>query len=233
MRSVGAMFSCVSWSTPSTRAKRSDTYARPAPRLFFYGLWYGPYPYAELTAVDPAWGARAAGGMEYPTLFTCGTRMFTKPRMYSPESVTVHEAGHQFWYGLVGNNEPEAAWLDEGFNSFSDSETLFREYGTRRAATAYSRLNLWGTSPTSPPGGTKVARAFALESLRVPNPLRWGLDRIGVGVGKDYAWLVPRSIALEPLKAPDPIRFWRDQAAAQLRRGDDRSPLERPVRLPQ
>ena len=36
-----------------------------------------------------------------------------------PEGVTVHEAGHQFWYGLVGNNEFEHAWLDEGLNQFS------------------------------------------------------------------------------------------------------------------
>ena len=35
-----------------------------------------------------------------------------------PESVTVHECGHQFFYALVGNNEFEAAWLDEGLNSF-------------------------------------------------------------------------------------------------------------------
>ena len=61
----------------------------------------------EDPAVDPAWGASAAGGMEYPTLFTCGTSMFTRARMHRPESVTVHEAGHQFWYGLVGNNEYE------------------------------------------------------------------------------------------------------------------------------
>jgi hypothetical protein len=37
----------------------------------------------------------------------------------TPEGVTVHEAGHQFWYGIVGNNEFEDAWMDEGFNTFS------------------------------------------------------------------------------------------------------------------
>jgi hypothetical protein len=38
--------------------------------LFFYGLWFGGYPYEHITVVDPAWGAGGAGGMEYPTLFT-------------------------------------------------------------------------------------------------------------------------------------------------------------------
>ena len=100
--------------------------------LFFYGLWFGEYPYEHITVVDPAWGARAAGGMEYPTLFTAGTRLFTRRSMHSPEGVTVHECGHQFWYGLVGNNEFEAAWLDEGFNSYTDSEVLWRVYGRAR-----------------------------------------------------------------------------------------------------
>jgi hypothetical protein len=36
--------------------------------------------------------------------------------------VTIHECGHQFWYGLVGTNEFEEAWLDEGFNSYHDEK---------------------------------------------------------------------------------------------------------------
>lgn len=124
-----------------------------AAALFFYGLWFGEYPYSHITVVDPAYGARAAGGMEYPTLFTCGTQMFTEESMYSPESVTVHEAGHQFWYGLVGNNEYEAAWLDEGLNSYTDSEVLSRVYGDKRATTRYSSLPVWGLRPGKLPAG--------------------------------------------------------------------------------
>ena len=168
--------------------------------LFYYGLWYGAYPYSELTAVDPAWGARAAGGMEYPTIFTCGSRMLTRPRMYTPESVTVHEAGHQFWYGLVGNNEPEAAWLDEGFNSFSDSETLFREYGARRAASTYSGLPMWGIAPSAAPGSRSLEGTVSLQSVGFPNPIRFGLDQLDVSVSKDLQWLVARR---DPGAPPD------------------------------
>ncbi|HSC25843.1 MAG TPA: M1 family metallopeptidase [Vicinamibacterales bacterium] len=91
--------------------------------LKHYGEWYGPYPYGNVTIVDPAWQS-GAGGMEYPTLFTAGTRWLAPRRVAQPESVTVHEAGHQFWYGIVANNEFEHAWMDEGLNTFSTARTL-------------------------------------------------------------------------------------------------------------
>ena len=64
--------------------------------------------------------------MEYPTLFTAGTRWLAPRGVTTPEGVTVHEAGHQFWYGMVGNNEFEDAWMDEGFNTFSTARAIAR-----------------------------------------------------------------------------------------------------------
>ena len=98
--------------------------------LKYYGLWFGEYPYGHLTVVDPAWRS-GARGMEYPTLYTCGTRYLNPPGGGSPEGVTIHEAGHQFWYGLVGNNEFEHAWLDEGINTFSTARVFEAAYGKR------------------------------------------------------------------------------------------------------
>jgi len=91
--------------------------------LKYYGEWFGPYPYGHITIVDPAWQSDA-GGMEYPTLITAGTRWLAPPGVAQPEGVTVHEGGHQFWYGLVATNEFEHAWMDEGFNTFSTARTL-------------------------------------------------------------------------------------------------------------
>lgn len=158
--------------------------------LFFYGLWYGEYPYSRVTAVDPAWGASAAGGMEYPTIFTCGTSLYTRTRMHRPESVTVHEAGHQFWYGLVGNNEYEAAWLDEGFNSYADSEVLARVYGKRRGSTWYAGIPVWGRPVAAEPAGTGLAGWLSGQEWKIaghtfaplnPSPL---LD-----LWRDQPWL--------------------------------------------
>ncbi len=88
-----------------------------------YGEWYGPYPYDHITIIDPAWQSDA-GGMEYPTLFTAGSRWSAPRSTRDPEDGTVHECGHQFWYGIVGNNEFEHAWLDEGLNTFSSARVM-------------------------------------------------------------------------------------------------------------
>lgn len=96
--------------------------------LKYFGLWYGQYPYDTLTVVDPQRHSNT-GGMEYPTLITGGTYFWPGEHSFSPEGVTVHEFGHQFWYGLVGNNEFEEAWLDEGFNSYSTGKVLETAYG--------------------------------------------------------------------------------------------------------
>lgn len=141
-----------------------------AATLFYYGLWFGPYPYQQVTVVDPAWGARAAGGMEYPTIFTCGSRLFTRPAHYTPEGVTVHECGHQFWYGLVGNNEPEAAWLDEGLNSYTDSEVLFRHYGPSVSSTDYLRIPIDGVRLVEPPGSGRDAFGKIITGRDIPIP---------------------------------------------------------------
>jgi hypothetical protein len=91
--------------------------------LRYYGEWYGEYPYDAITVVDPAMGSNS-GGMEYPTLFTGGANRYSPKEAQSPEGVTVHECGHQWWYGMIGNNEFEEAWLDEGFNTYSTDRTI-------------------------------------------------------------------------------------------------------------
>ena len=96
--------------------------------LKYYGEWFGAYPYGNLTIVDPAWQS-GSDGMEYPTLITAGTRWIAPRSVAEPEDVTVHEAGHQFWYGIVATNEFENAWMDEGFNTFSTARAIEQSFG--------------------------------------------------------------------------------------------------------
>ncbi len=113
-----------------SQADRHFEAARAA--LRYFGEWYGPYPYGHLTIVDPAWQSDA-DGMEYPTLITAGSSWLAPQAGTEPTDVTVHEAGHQFWYGLVGSNEFEDAWLDEGITTFSTARV-------HEAAFPYFRL---------------------------------------------------------------------------------------------
>ncbi len=104
--------------------------------LKYYGEWFGAYPYGHLTIIDPAYQS-GADGMEYPTLVTAGTRWLVAPRVLTPESVTIHEAGHQWWYGMVGSNEFEDAWMDEGLNTFATARAESAAYDPHYLARRY------------------------------------------------------------------------------------------------
>jgi hypothetical protein len=80
--------------------------------------------------------------MEYPMIFSAGTRWLTPEEQMSPEGVTVHEYGHQYFYLLIGNNEAEEAWLDEGFNSYADDKVIDRAWGGRRRHQTFARFML-------------------------------------------------------------------------------------------
>ena len=95
-------------------------FAAAAATLRYYGEWFGPYPYTTLTIVDPAFRSQS-GGMEYPTIFTAGASWWSPRNSNDPEYVVIHETGHQFWQGMVANNETEHAWLDEGIDEYADS----------------------------------------------------------------------------------------------------------------
>lgn len=71
----------------------------------------GPYGSTELDVLlfreDLSAGLLA--GMEYPEL------VFSLPI----KDVVAHEVAHQWWYGLVGNNQFAEPWLDESFAQYS------------------------------------------------------------------------------------------------------------------
>jgi hypothetical protein len=107
--------------------------------------WIGPYPYSQITVVDPPHGGMAAGGMEYPMFITAGTVWWVPDGLKIPEGVVEHEFGHQYWYGMVGTNEFEEAWLDEGINQYTECKIMDALYGpdadllNTRVATAGER----------------------------------------------------------------------------------------------
>jgi len=122
-----------------SQAERHFRAAKAA--LSGYGRVLGPYPYPTLTIVDPPWGGHGAGGMEYPTLITAGSKWSAPSRVQVPEGVTVHETGHQFFYGMLASNEFEEAWLDEGFNTYMTGRVMQQVYGSDRVVLGVFGLN--------------------------------------------------------------------------------------------
>jgi hypothetical protein len=68
--------------------------------------------------------------MEYPGIFTAGTYSLLQhwplKGIRMAEVVTVHEFGHEYWYGMVGSNEFEESWLDEGLTSYTEAAIMER-----------------------------------------------------------------------------------------------------------
>lgn len=72
-----------------------------------YSAGFGMFPYPEMDVVLT--GFAAFGGMEYPTI------IFT-----NPGKITIsHELGHQYWYGIVGDDQFSSPWLDESFATWT------------------------------------------------------------------------------------------------------------------
>ncbi len=98
------------WDTVGTR------YLKAAVRTYSREL--GPYAYRTIKAVEG--DQNAGGGMEYPTI-TLIDRGFSGSTL---ATVIVHEAGHNWFQGMLATNERVHPWLDEGFNTFYEHKTI-------------------------------------------------------------------------------------------------------------
>jgi hypothetical protein len=79
-----------------------------------YSDWIGEYEYPVVNAVEgPANGS--AGGMEYPMI-----TLITSPHAGAADldGIITHEVGHNWFYGMLGTNERDHPWMDEGINTY-------------------------------------------------------------------------------------------------------------------
>lgn len=95
--------------------------------LQFFEENMGIYPYQTLSLIDVP-RTSGAGGMEYPTLFTVSAELFSPAKTGWPEYLVAHEFSHQYFQGILANNEVYEAWLDEGFASYAATKIMFKYY---------------------------------------------------------------------------------------------------------
>lgn len=86
----------------------------------FYEETFGAYPYSQYAVAETGF---CLGGMEYPCL------TFLSDELGEEEKVRAiaHETAHQWWYAVVGSDQLENAWQDEGLAEYS-ALTFFEKY---------------------------------------------------------------------------------------------------------
>ena len=88
----------------------------------------GNYIHPTLTLIDPSMAGSGSGGMEYPTLITCGAYWGADKNYKFQEMVTIHEFVHQYFQGMLASNEFENSWMDEGFTQYFESRIMRHYY---------------------------------------------------------------------------------------------------------
>lgn len=91
--------------------------------LAFFSDKYHAYPYAEYVVAE---GDFIYGGMEYPCLSLISSSVSNDYRDY----VVAHETAHQWFYGILGVNQNEIGFFDEGLTELSTALFLSEYTGT-------------------------------------------------------------------------------------------------------
>ena len=111
-----------SYALPSTEAGAARVLESAARALEIYSDLIGPYPYEELDLVEVDVG-NGAGGVEFAGLVYIGADFYDSDELDSIqpgflEFIVVHEVAHQWFYGVVGNNQYQHAFMDESLANY-------------------------------------------------------------------------------------------------------------------
>jgi hypothetical protein len=99
---------------------------------------FGPYPYRQLTVVHPPDVAAPAGGMEYPGLIVTGGPWYLPwSGLRSLSAVALHELAHQWFYGMIANDEVRFPVLDEGLSTWAELDGLSSMFGQGSAFSGF------------------------------------------------------------------------------------------------
>jgi hypothetical protein len=114
--------------------------AHVAAALRRYADWFGPYPYA---ALDVAETGVPEFGQEYPGV------VFLGARVAGSAFGVWHEVAHQWWYGLVGNDQIREPWLDEAVATYVSLHALGIPPATCSTLRVDLPITAWPAGPTT------------------------------------------------------------------------------------
>jgi hypothetical protein len=137
---------------------------------------YYPYPYRNFYNTHAG-----DGGMEYPQLVqNTGFRS-----ELSMAGITAHEGAHQWFYGILGNNEIREAYLDEGFTSYATTQIMVKQFGNEQQYPGAERswLDWFIPKPNNKGdnyrGYLSLAKSGYEEPLTIPHD--WFREDVGAG----------------------------------------------------
>jgi hypothetical protein len=114
----------TSYVFPEHRAAGEAVLATTVDALKFFADTFGPLTRTSLSIVE----AEFPDGMEYDGLYFLGSSYYSTyfggPQNFLT-TLGIHETSHQWWYGLVANDQAMEPWLDEALATYS--ELLFFE----------------------------------------------------------------------------------------------------------
>lgn len=105
--------------------------------LSIFNRLFGKYPYKQLSIVASDF---FLGGMEYPNLVMISKDLYEMEEDFPLEYVIAHEIAHQWWYGIVGNNEIREPWLDEALTEYSTLMYFEEKYGQHIKEQIYEKM---------------------------------------------------------------------------------------------
>lgn len=160
-----------SWFLPERRdaAIAAIVGAQEAMRL--YNERFGPYPYRDLELV--ALPLQNYGGMEFPQMVLLEEGLYLGRSLTNAEDLqqlTAHEVAHQWWYGVVGSDQTQQPWLDEGLATWSELLWLETMEGTA-AASRYRATTRQTIAARRMPGDAFTAPSRAFPDARWYNYL--------------------------------------------------------------
>ena len=94
--------------------------------IHIFNELFGEYPYKQFSVAASDF---FIGGMEYPNLVYIDYSLYQEENKEIMEYVIAHEAAHQWWYGIVGNDEVDEPWLDEALTEYSTMLYYEKKYG--------------------------------------------------------------------------------------------------------